>query len=917
MARRNINRPINRRHESQSKYEKSLNKRSLLGIFLAEVVKVKDISRTGRIDVFVPALDGNKANTSSYISCRWSSPFAGGTDVEGLGEDIKDYVGAPKSYGMWMVPPDIGNLVLITFADANISQAFVVSCVFPDKLTHMVPGMASGKSYSDPSLLMPVAEKNRRDEKQTHNDAVRPAHVDLAEAITLQGLLQDPLRGAGPSSSRRESPSEVFGILTPGPRDPENFNHRMGGHQFIMDDSTDSSLIRMRTRRGVQILLDDTTGSIYMINKRGNAWFELAANGDINLFGEGSINMRAESNMNIRADGNLSLEAGKNVLIKAAGDRGAKGDYLGIPEIATLNPPLGVGGNIRMEAVNELTAFGGTGVAVTSNTGDMDLSAAGKVATSGGKIDMFTTGTSLTSGMGISMVSSGPIGIDSLAGIGLKAALPIGLMASQVWLNSGLPVIPMPAIPAVPAPQIPGNEFKDAAEKPPEFNRPKPAVTSDSDGDGASDLEGQAEVEVENTLTEAEPMAPTAGERTGKQDNIKTILTALLTKEPYSTHAQADPIKASEQEPAPTDAAVNAIPETGPAGSMTQAEGKTIVTNYVKPDGTTTGVSSESTTSKVGEVTTDIKTGLETATDIMNDPTGAGLDALAGASPVFTEALGILNNFMTMDATKLLEIAGLGTLIAGFKAAIPPIRFPTNNALMTKILGLQKELTAYQAELEAFGMDKFGFDLDMLSAEMKNMKGIIDNAIATASDAQDLVNILKSKGIDMPVDGEMIFQDANGNKLVDFSRGIGPVGSTLGLVGDMNKVYSTISSDIDVPIHGNGKLALTSFAQSIGAETFANSKLRDYVNDPSRHNLVGREMQKWVLDKPGGKIDPILVARRQYESQLYQSPDEMDIDFGDLPDGGMSWGDLANMIKAQREEFYVKKTSVDGPPPAS
>ena len=222
-----------------------------------------------------------------------------------------------------------------------------------------------------------------------------------------------------------------------------------------------------------------------------------------------------------------------------------------------------------------------------------------------------------------------------------------------------------------------------------------------------------------------------------------------------------------------------------------------------------------------------------------------------------------------------------------------------------------------QAQLNAFGMDQFGFDLDILSAEMKNMKGIIDNAIATASDAQDLVNILKSKGIEMPVDGEMIFQDANGNKFVDFSGGIGPVGATLGLIGDMNKVYNTISSDIDVLIHDNGKLALTSFAQSIGVESFANSRLRDYVNDPSKHNLVGREMQKWVLDKPGGSIDPVLVGRRQYESQLFQSPDEMDLDFGDLPDGGMSWGDLAEMIKTQREEFYVKKTSIDGPPTAS
>ena len=919
---KNLNRTRHKGHNAKIKYEKSLNKRSLLGIFLAEVVSTKDVSRTGRLEVFVPALDGSRSNTSSYIPCRWSSPFAGITDVEGLGEDVKDYVGTQKSYGMWMVPPDIGNLVLITFADSNPSQAFVVSCVFPDKMTHMVPGLASGTSYSDPDLLMPVAEKNRRDERTTHNDAIRPVHVDLAEGITLQGLLQDPLRGAGSSSSRRESPSSVFGILTPGRRDPDNFNHRTGGHQFIMDDGDskgDNCLIRLRTRGGVQVLLDDQTGSIYMINKKGNAWFELSPSGDINLYGEGSINMRAEGNMNIRADQNLNLEAGQNILMKAAGDRGPKGDYMGVPELGALGlPPLGVGGNIRMEAVNEITGIGGTGVAITSANGDMDLSAAGRVATSGGKIDLFTTGTSLANGDGISMITTGAFQAIAATGATLTSTAPVALLGSTVLLNTGSGAIPMPAMPAVPAPQLKSNKFKDAGEKDPEFNRPEPGVTSDSDGDGATDLEGIAEVNATN-LSEAKPMAPTAGLRTGKQDEVSTILTALLTKEPYVSHYQQDPVKASEQQPSPDETVDEKLP---PACST---EGQTKPDDVCTPAGVNKGESFvdkagnditsaiSETTSKVTDatsgVTDAVNKGLSNANDVLNasqDPAAAA-DALLSGNPVYDEAMGIMNNFLSMDATKLLELAGMGSLIAGFKAALPPIRFPTNNALMTKILGLQKELSALQAQMEAFALDQFGFDLDMLSAEFKDMKGLIDDAIATATDAQDLVNKLKAHGIEMPVDGERIFVDKFGNKLVDFSGGIGPVGATLGLVGDMNKIYTDISSDIDVPIHENGKLALTSFAQSIGTEAFANSRLRDYVNDPSKHNLVGREMQKWILDSPGGKVDPVLQARRQYESQLYQSPDEMNIDFGNIPDGGVSWADLAEMIKTQREEFYVIK----------
>ena len=907
-----VNHSVN---NQKRKYEKYLNKRSLLGIFQAEVVNVKDLSRTGRMQVFVAALDGSRANTGSYITCKWSSPFAGTTDTDGVGTDVKDYVGTQKSYGMWMVPPDVGNLVLIAFADANSSEAFVLSCIFPDKLTHMTPGMPSGLSYTDPSMLIPVAEKNRRDEKQTHNDAIRPAHTDLAKALIQQGLINDPLRGAGTSGSRRESPSEVFGILTPGPRDPKNFNHRMGGHQFIMDDSLKSSLIRLRSRQGNQILLDDTTGSIYMINKRGNAWFELSPNGDINLYGEGSVNMRAEGNLNLRADQNINIEAGQNILMKAAGDRTAKGDYVGIPELGLLGiAPLGIGGNIRMEAAGDLTGFGARNLAMTSRDGDIDLSAAGRIANSGAKFDVFTTGGTVLDPLGgISMIAStGAFQAIAATGATITSAAPVALLGSTVLLNSGSGAIPLPAIPAIPAPQIGTNKFKDSPVKPPEFNDP---ADQEPPNDNYVDMSG-----VEQSEKPAKPLAPTGGKRTGRQDEIKTILSTLLTSEPYSAHANADPIKSSEQKEIAEDKTVDENvpdgadkPEQTVPNDVQTENGTDKGVNFVDKDGKTIETGLAKTSAVVGKATSNAQDVL----NAVNDPAGAitgAADKLLGGNPVYDKALGILNNFNTMNATKLLSILGLGGMIAGIKAALPPIRFPTSNALGEKIIGLQKELSALQAQLNQFGLDKLGFDTSLLEGQFGEMKGLINDAIAVAKDAQDLANILKENGITMPVDGEMIFEDAYGNKLVDFSAGIGPVGATLGLVSDMNKTYSSIAQDIKVPLHDNGKLAVTSIAHSIGEEAFAGSRLVEYINDPAMHRNVGREMQKWVLDKPGGKVDPVLVGRREYESQLWQSPDEMDTNLGDLPDGGLAWSQLAEMLKAKREEFYVMKTSVDGPP---
>ena len=402
-----LNTNHNIHYQRNEEYWASITK-SLSGIFEAVVVDTDDESRAGRLLVFIPALEGSLANTNSHFPVRWSSPFAGSTDIEGLGTDVTSYEQTPTTYGMWMLPPDAGNTILVGFANGNSKKGYAMGCIFPDRFHHMVPGLPAGKSYSDPDILMPVAEKNRRDEKQTHNDAIRPAALDLARALVLQGLINDPLRGAGTSGSRRDSSGgEVFGILTPGPRDPENALNRLGGHSFVMDDHIGSSLIRLRSRGGNQLLLDDTTGSIYMINKRGNAWFELASNGDINLFSEGSINMRSESNLNLRADKNINIEAGKNVYVKAAGDRSGDGDYAGIAALGSLGfPPLGTGGNIRFNAAGELTALGQRGAQITSVGGDIDFSAAGRIANSAAKFDVFTAGAPGVHGMGISMLAT-------------------------------------------------------------------------------------------------------------------------------------------------------------------------------------------------------------------------------------------------------------------------------------------------------------------------------------------------------------------------------------------------------------------------------------------------------------------------------------------------------------------------------
>ena len=656
---------------------------------MGKVTSTKDLSRTGRVEVFIAELAKDPTATDGYYNCVWTSPFAGSTSPAEIGRDIENYDQTIKSYGMWMVAPDVDNQVLVAFGAGNPKFGYVISCLFPDRLTHMVPGMPAGRSYSDPDLLMPVAEKNRFDERATHNDAVRPTHPHIAEHIVKQGLINDPLRGAGFSGSRRESPSEVFGILTPGPRDPNNPYNRLGGHQFVMDDNVGSRLVRLRTAGGNQLLMDDTTGVVYVINKRGTAWLELGTNGDIHVYSEASINMRAKGNFNLRADKNVNIEAGQDLHLKAAGDN--IGDqYVGIPDIGIPGiPPLGNGGNLRLEAGADLTQYAALNAQLTAGGGDIDLSAGNRAAiTAGGPL-----GVDILAATGaIKMQSTLSTSVLSGAAFSVNSGGPASIQAPLVLLNSagGAPALPAP--PAIPAPQIGVQQRRDAAKNPPEFD-------------------------LDAAISGTSAAAPTAGARTGAQDQIRTIVTSMPTAEPYVGHAQFDPLAASAERTA-NDPSVeqNTLEGAEAPGSLKPADVNT-------PQGTQRGI------------------------NYVNSAGTAIDSAVAGALPVYENIAFAQNNFKEAAAQKLLEIEGLGNLASGIQEAIPPIRFPTANALAQKVIGIAKTLGELEAQLRQFAADIQGYVMDLADGAIQQMRGAVSDAMASSENFTEFEEKLNQQGI--------------------------------------------------------------------------------------------------------------------------------------------------------------------------
>lgn len=308
--------------------------------YIAKVMDTTDAQRMGRLRVYIAEFGGDPINDENWIAVSYCSPFAGATNPWGnLAADIlpsddpaqeryqrsrkpnlgnirdgKQHNDTQQSYGMWFVPPDIYNDVVVAFAAGDPTKGYWFGCIYQQNMNHMVPGIAANKSYQESACKdqdPPVSEYNRLvTNLATADRERRPEFQPLNKGLALQGLACDTLRGITTASARREAPSEVFGILTP------------RGNSFVMDDVAGGELIRLRTKSGTQILLSETEGHIYMISRDGDSWLELHNDGYIDIYAAKSISIHSEASINLRADDDVNIEAGKNFNVKAVGGSG-------------------------------------------------------------------------------------------------------------------------------------------------------------------------------------------------------------------------------------------------------------------------------------------------------------------------------------------------------------------------------------------------------------------------------------------------------------------------------------------------------------------------------------------------------------------------------------------------------------------
>jgi len=346
------------------------------GPFLAKIVSHLDPTYMGTLEVQVLHEAGNDDDREGQLrTVKYLNPFYGSTHIDYVSEDSDTHGNTQKSYGMWMVPPDVGTIVVVIFIGGDTRKGFWIGCVQNEDMNFALPGYASTQYVVDDSRetdtekeRVPVSDYNKVIHVDTESDTTRKLKPEnpAAKKLEDQGLLKDDIRGITTSSARREVPSMVFGISTPGPVDKQGptgkvgkhehkinnaFVSRLGGSSFVMDDGDDkflrktkptdgppeyasleqgedgikdilhNELIRFRTRTGHQIVLHNSEDLIYIGNSRGTAWIELTSDGKIEVYAEDSISFRTKQDFNFYADRDINMEAGRNFNTKVKGEK--------------------------------------------------------------------------------------------------------------------------------------------------------------------------------------------------------------------------------------------------------------------------------------------------------------------------------------------------------------------------------------------------------------------------------------------------------------------------------------------------------------------------------------------------------------------------------------------------------------------
>ena len=459
------------------------------GPYEAIVVSLLDPKKMGTltVELLKNTTSGNDSERSGQVvQVKYASPFGGVTPI-GSNTANDDFQGTQKSYGMWMVPPTVGTKVLVMFAEGNLARGYWIGCIPDNYMNWMTPdpwaGSTANNSGTDKAL--PVGEFNKRLQTgagtQPDNYS-KPVNTDFYTILGRQGLVDDDVRGPANSSSRRNLPSSVFGVSTPGPRDKrdgaprsyvgpsesrtQTFSSVLGGSSIVMDDgderyirnsyaSQDEMLytdlvadsqastgiktipkgecMRLRTRTGHQILLHNSEDLIYIANAQGSSWIELTANGKIDIYAQDSISIRTQNDLNVSSDRDINMTAARDINFNAGRDYKLTVSNNSDVKVG-VDHKLDVGSNhdIYVGADQKLYVGGARDAVIAgahniTNQATLDINTAGDRKDTQANLDLNTGGYNyLTSGANTEVASGGDILLSASPNIHLNGPAATG-----------------------------------------------------------------------------------------------------------------------------------------------------------------------------------------------------------------------------------------------------------------------------------------------------------------------------------------------------------------------------------------------------------------------------------------------------------------------------------------------------------
>ena len=467
------------------------------GPYLGRVIEHVDPTYRGglRVELLKLTEAGNVGETlGQTVQAYYASPFYGmANSVRGPGQN-DTWDDTQKSYGFWMVPPDPGTLVLVTFVEGRRDHAYWFACVPERGMTFNIPNTDASTEVKSGIIpgggpRLPTGEYNKHITEATSQNIrkyKKPVHDEYVELLIEQGLVEDDIRGISSTSAQRDLPSAVFGFSSPGPLDKrggkpkgkvgikekkvEMHTSRLGSSSIFIDDGDDkllragkaadtpyeyldapagdvtvphNEMIRLKTRTGAQILMHTSEDLIYINNSRGTAWLEMTSNGKIDIYADDSISIHSEQDLNIVADRDVNIEAGRSININAVENQyNTVGKNMENRVGETFKASAAK--NVELYAGENLNLYGTGGMEGISGSGDMKLQVGGNMEilvgsttkiTSGGNFEALTSGNHIETATEIHM--NGPeasaASAATQATVAVSAAFPQRVPQHEPW----------------------------------------------------------------------------------------------------------------------------------------------------------------------------------------------------------------------------------------------------------------------------------------------------------------------------------------------------------------------------------------------------------------------------------------------------------------------------------------------------